>query len=417
MRLAFVERLSGAPTPEAFACTALGLKAIQLYDAIRVAGFDPQVHAAAVAAALAGLDNLSDSPGISTALRAVLDALPFWSEYTIPNVGRGAVHHCLLQYGRALADESQWDLALDVYSTVAIDAEEEGDTSSSSVARFLAGFAARRTAQWELSTAQYERAHELAIEAGDFHLALRAKIGLANNSRARGNLAEADCELKRLLSRARSLCPEVLPRVVLARAGVANAAGRYEQAVVLARRAFELAHDDEELRYQALVDLANLFVDFGLYQVASQMLRLVAAHAREKSVRFQASLNLLCIAVDRKDKGAFDRLKKELSHSECSAQQRTQLRLHVAEGFRVFGQIDEARAEISRAASLAAAYSLFQLAHKIEEEAKTLDATPVQAELAMSALRRHRTRVPYRVSVAAEHMCSLVSDAEVSPVL
>jgi hypothetical protein len=409
VRIAFLERLSGARSPEEFARTAAGFTLLQLYDSIKASGFSESAHGLALLALTADVQKLTSATAISTALLAVVDALPYWSLEAVPPIGRRIVHAGLLQYGRALADESEWDLALEIYSVVAIDTELEGELETSAVARFLSGLASRRCANWETSEAMYTRAYEMATEVGDFHIAVRSQIGRANNMRARGDLSGSERLLGTLMRRARSLCPEVLPRVVLARAGLANSAGRYEEAVGLAYRAFLIAYDDNEIRYQALVDLANLFTDFGLIQVASEALKVVSVNARERGVRLQASMNLLSIAVSIHDKASFNTIRRELVNAEYSVYQQTQYSLLLAEGLHAFGDADAANEEIVRAAALADRHQLFQLSFQIEDAAKRFRGEADSARRAAPFVPAQPLTVPVQVSRIADSIYAMAT--------
>src|SRR6185437_94727 len=91
-------------------------------------------------------------------------------------------------------------------------------------------------------------------------------------------------------------CPSVVPRVTLALAGVANTAGEYEQAITLAFGILDTL-DDDELKYQTLVDLASFLTDYGLPSVASTALRVVQRTAPDRHVRRHATLNLFFLAA------------------------------------------------------------------------------------------------------------------------
>lgn len=376
MLLPFFEHLSTAATPSVAARTAAGIAALELYDSVRAGRFDPTQHAAALERVRADLRALPADSAIRISLDALLDALPFWE--TPPSgpagrVGRGAVLTALLQYGRALAGEAEWPLAQATYTLAAVDAEVNGETDLAAQARFLTGYAARLTVDWETSTASYARAKELAEAAGDFSILVRALIGEANNAWIRGNYPEAERRLRVARRRAKDLCPEVMPRVLLAQAGMANGAGQYERAIMLAHRALRLT-DDDEMRYAILVDIASFLVDFGAASAAADALHHVAAHAPEVGVRLHATLNLLFLAVEQHDRTTFDALRAQLDGTELTARQQAQLALFVARGLRTFGELDAARVELVRADELARRHDLFQFTFDVETEARQIDA-------------------------------------------
>lgn len=376
MLLSFFTHLSRAATPAVAARTSAGIAALELYDTIRSGRFEPTRHAGALERVRGDVAVLPAGSGARVALDAFLDALPFWE---IPpsdaagRVGRRAVLTALLQYGRALVGEAEWQLARDVYALTAVDAEVSGEIEIAAQARLRLGLAARFVVDWAESAAAYARAKELAEAAGDFSTLVRALIGEANTSWVRGNYPDAERRLRTARRRAKDLCPEVMPRVLLAQAGMANGAGNYERALMLAHRALQLS-DEDETQYQALVDIANFLVDFGAASVASEALRHVALNASDRGVRLQAVLNLLYLAVEQHDRATFHALRAQLDGTELTARQQTQLALFVARGLRTFGELEAARAELVRADELARRHDLFQYTFDVETEARAIDA-------------------------------------------
>ncbi len=411
MRIAFFERLSNASSPEDCAQTAIGFSLFQLYDTIKTDGFDAQVHGRILELLAADLQRVPNDGPVAGALRSIITALPFWNRDSMRTTGRKAVYESLLQYGKCLGDESEWAVAAEIYGIVGIDAELNGDILASAIARFLCGLASRRCAEWDVSLSSYKRAYELALEAGDFHIALRAKIGEANNIRARGDLSGAERRLHALVAKARALSPDVLSRIALARAGLANSAGRHELAVSLAYDAFRLAGDDSEIRYQVLVDLANLFVDFGLTGPAREALTLVAATAPEKGVRVQAVMNLMWLAMELGNEAEFNELNADIRVSDGgSAYQRTQYELLLVKAFRRFGRLHDARDALGRATKLAHDYRLHQLSFQIEEQATQILVSDEERAIAISPADRTRNLLPPRVYRIASAVSVAVAD-------
>jgi hypothetical protein len=424
MLLSFFTHLSTAATPSVAARTSAGIAALELYDSVRSGRFDPAQHAATLERVRADVAALPVESATRIALDALLDALPFWE--TPPSgpsgrVGRRAVLSSLLLYGRALAGEAEWHLARDAYALTAVDAEVNGELEIAAQARLRLGLAARFVVDWTASAAAYTRAKELAEAAGDFSTLVRALIGEANTSWVRGNYPDAERRLRVARRRAKDLCPEVMPRVLLAQAGMANGAGNYERALMLAHRALRLS-DEDETRYQALVDIANFLVDFGAASVASEALGHVAAHAGQLGVRLQAVLNLLYLAVEQRDREAFDARRAQLDRTELTARQRTQLALFVARGLRTFGELDAARAELVHADELARQHDLFQFTFDVETEAREIDAAAALREQDAAneeAMPQVPTRHPLtrRVRRVARSVRSLVREHAVESAL
>ncbi|HEY5086121.1 MAG TPA: hypothetical protein VII66_02070, partial [Gemmatimonadaceae bacterium] len=214
----------------------------------------------------------------------------------------------------------------------------------------------------------------LGMEAGDIALALRAQIGEANNLWIRGDVPAAKRRLNAVARRARQSCPMVLPRVVLAIAGVANASGEYERAIYLAFGLLGTVSREDEVRYQTLVDLAAFLSDYGLPSVASAALRLVETAAPEPQVRRHARLNLFFLAARHEEESAFTALRLALANEPLTPRQQTQYALFAAQGFRRFAQFDAAQASAERAVHLANGFQLFQFAFEAEAELREIES-------------------------------------------
>lgn len=377
--LIFIEHLAQASSPVVFARTACGFAALQLYDSIRLGGFDLGGHPAAVETLANDVERLDPASRVRTSLSALVQALPFWapseqSAATAATLGRRAVYTALVQYGQALTSEAEWRLADAVYVRVAIDAELDGEILIAAEARFLSGLACRMKADWEESEAAYRRAYELAVSAGETCMALRVQVGQANGIWVRGNLPEAQRRLDAIGRRARAVCPEVVARVVLARAGVAHAAGEYETAVVLAHRALK-STDEDTVRYQALTDLASFLIDYGLPSTAAEALDVVATTAPDRGVRSHARLARLCLAVKSGDRDTFDAMRGHLDTALLTPRQQVQYALVRSQGHRNFGQLVLAREALDQATAKANNFKLFQLSFEVEEEERQLTLT------------------------------------------
>lgn len=352
----------------------VGLALLQQYLAMRERGPDAAVDEVALASLRAELDTLPLLDREAVALRALADALSHWQAAPPSAFGRRLVYTALLQYGQALFGNASPKLALPVLSRVAVDAELDGDDALSAQARLLCGFVFRTVGDWESSHAAYERAYELAWEVGEFVVALRTRVGLAYNASARGDLPAARRLLDATARRASRLGPEALPYVFLAKANLENAAGRYEEAIALCYRAYRAAGPDEEMRYASLVDLAQLFVDYGAPEVAEHALRAVLRADVDLRHHIQAQLHLLLLAGTQQREGEFHSLVDTLASAPFTVRQRALYHLYVAQGSRAFRQLSQAQDAATRAIELARSASLFQLMFESEEELRRIEA-------------------------------------------
>ncbi|MEO7101878.1 MAG: hypothetical protein ABI311_00960 [Gemmatimonadaceae bacterium] len=414
----FMDRLGVARSDAEFVRTAAGLATLQAYDSIKTHGFDPFVHETVLDRIAKDVQSITDDSEIADALGSVIQALPFWEgSHASSRIGRRAVYTSLLVYGQALSDDGEWGLAEQVYALVGMDTELDGATWLAAEARLLMGRACRMCADWETSRMAYRRAYQLGIEARDFAIALRARIGEANNLWGRGDFPAANRLLATTLRRARVACPSVAPRVMLAMAGVANAAGNHERAIQLAFTLQDSLTDDDELKYQTLVDLAIFFTDYGLPPIAESALRLVEHSAPELRVRRHATLNLFFLAAHYQSEAAFKSLNDKLANELLTPRQQTQFALFAAQGYRRFSQFDSARASAEHALALAKQHEFFQLVFETETELHEIDAdrTASAATLAPTSVPPTRKRVEktlYRSTTGARPSARIQRVAE-----
>jgi tetratricopeptide (TPR) repeat protein len=394
----FLEQLAGARSEIEFNRTAAGFAALQMYDSVKTRGYDPAVHSASLDRIREDVSAITSEASVHAALDSFIQVLPFWEAGGVIRVGRRAVYTSLLIYGQALGDEGEWRLAQQVYSIVGMDAELDGETWISAEARLMMGRASRMCADWEESRIAYVRAYELGVDAGDFALALRARIGEANNLWSRGDLPAAKQLLNATARRARESCPEILPRITLAIAGVANAAGEYERAIHIAFGLLGSLSESDELRSKTLVDLAAFLTDYGLPDVASAALRIVERAAPEAQIRVHARLNLFFLAARHQDEVEFEVLRLALTRDPLTPRQQTQYALFSAQGFRRFAQLQTALNCVEQAIKLANQFQLFQLMFEAESEMQAIEAARTQADKV--ATQRPHTSKPVRARVA-----------------
>ncbi len=365
--ISFLQHLATARSDAEFARTAAGFTILQIYDSVKTNGMNSfQLDALRkVEADVAGIDA---SPKLRTALEAMICALHFWESAGPIRVGRKATYTSLLMYGQALVSEGEWAMAATVFALAGMDTELDGETWLAAESRLLMGRAYRMCADWEMAQIAYRRASQLGREAGDLSIAFRAQIGEANLLWSRGNLQAARLRLTGIGKRARLSCPSVVPRVTLALAGVANMSGEYEQAISLAFGILDTLDDDDELKYQTLVDLASFLSDYGLPTVASAALRVVQKAAPDRHVRRHATLNLFFLAAHHEGMPRFDALRAELADERLTPRQQAQYALFIAQGCRRFNRLAEARSAAERAIELANQYQHFQLVFEAETE-------------------------------------------------
>mgnify|MGYP001597840999 FL=1 len=379
---AFLDHLAEARSDAAFARTAAGLAALQVYDSIRSHGFDPFVHEEVLAHIASDVETIPSGTNVRGALESVIQALPFWDAGGTIRIGRRAVYTALLVYGQALGDEGEWTLAESVYAGVGMDAELDGETWLAAESRLLMGRACRMCADWQTSQIAYRRAYELGMDAGDIAIALRAQIGEANNLWGRGDFPAGKRLLARTAHRARQSCPEILPRVTLAMAGLANAAGEYERAINLTFGLLQELAPHHEMRYKALVDLAAFLADYGLPSVAAEALQVVERTASEPRVRLHAQLNRFFLSAQHDTEAVFTVSRAALATESLTPRQQTQFAIFASQGYRRFSRLDAAQASAEHAVRLANQFELFQLVFEAEAEQTAIAAARRTAAIA-----------------------------------
>src|SRR5665213_3651634 len=229
---------------------------------------------------------------------------------------------------------------------------------------------------------------------------------LLNYGQTRGDFPAGKRLLARTAHRARHSCPTILPRVTVAMAGLANAAGEYERAIQITFDLLQTVARDDEVRYQALVDLAAYLVDYGLPSVAAKALRLVEAAAPEAGVRRHAQLNRFFLAAHHDTEQEFTASYAAFSEEVLAPRQQTQLALFAAQGYRRFSRFDSAQTSAEHALVLAKQYEFFQLVFEAETElheieaARTVDAIPL-APASVPPARKRRGKTLYRSTTGA----------------
>jgi len=363
----FLNHLATARSDAEFARTAVGFTWLQIYDSVKTHGLSTS-QLDAIRRIESDIAAIDAAPDLRAALEAMTCALQYWESGGPIRVGRQATYTSLVMYGEALGNEGEWPMAASIFALVGMDTELDGQTWLSAESRLQTGRASRMCADWEMAQIAYRRASELGREAGDVSITLRAQIGEANILWSRGNLQTARLRLTSIGKRARRACPSVVPRVTLALAGVANTAGEYEEAISLAFGILDTLQNDDELRYQTLVDLASFLTDYGLPSVASDALRVVQKAAPDKHVRRHATLNLFFLAAHHEDAARFDALHAALADERLTARQQAQYALFTAQGCLRFGRLAEARSAAEEAIRLANLYQHFQLVFEAEAE-------------------------------------------------
>jgi len=271
----------------------------------------------------------------------------------------------LLAYGRALDLDAHWTLAVDVFQTIAeIFSARENPRLIIDACTAL-GSSARSAGDWETSARGYTRAEHLAETTGDKAAALTVQVGLANSHLIRGNLPAAQDELDQVLAEAKGDELEPVRAIALHASGsVAHARGDYQRAVHLEYRALEMTSNPSS-RERILADIAAAYAGLGMRETARDGYSIVAMTSPHQWVRWQATLNLMELAVEEGDEASFNEHVNQMESAPLDPRLRTYMLYFMAMGYRRFDK-PGASALFEQAGKFARDNKLNQLAFEVE---------------------------------------------------
>jgi len=272
----------------------------------------------------------------------------------------------LLSLGRALDLEGRWAFAVDVFQTIVRDFPRPASTALVIEACTALGAAARSVGDWETSARAYAEAQHLADTTGDRAGSLTVQVGIADTHLSRGNLPEAERELQTVLKEARDLGLQEVEAIALhCRASVAHSRGNYQEAIHLAYRSLELT-TNRAARDRVLADIAAAYAGLGMRDTARDGYSIVAVSSPHQWVRWQATLNLMELAIDEGDEASFDRYLKQTESASLDRRLRGYFLFFRALGDRRFGR-PGAEEELEVALEFASANQLHQIEFDIEQ--------------------------------------------------
>jgi tetratricopeptide (TPR) repeat protein len=278
----------------------------------------------------------------------------------------------LLGYGRALDYDANWSLAADVYQTVAKISRPEKNAKLAVEANVAVGGAARRNGDWETSARAYSQAAYIADTMGDRQGVLTVQVGIANTYMAKGNLPQAQSILDEVITQATDLNLEEVEAIALhSRAALAQRRREYAEAVRLHHAALKLTKKSLE-RDNVLADLAGAFEEVGLRAASRDANLLLVATTQAKSIRWQATINLMELAARDNMEEAFDDYVKELRREPLGPWLKSHFLLFLGEGLEAFGRYEAAEQALSEAKDFADHNQIFAISFKAEEDLRTV---------------------------------------------
>jgi tetratricopeptide (TPR) repeat protein len=350
-----------------------GLSALRMVDQLAT---DPAIFALGRAQNLsATIATTTRMPETDPARGALLRVLGILDEAHEPDIG---LAQALMAYGTAFDLEARYALAADVFRTVSENFREIGDKTVVIESLIALGAAERNAGNWEESASSYTQAQHMSDSRGDAKLGLTTQVGFANNFIARGDLPAAESELTEVLAEAHRLGLQQVEAIALhARAYLAITAGDFQSGIHYGYRSLELT-TSATARDRVLGDIAAAYAGLGLRDTARDGYSIVAVTSPHRWVRWQATLNLLELAIEDGDERVFDDLLSQVEDQPLDHRLSTFMLILKGRGANVFGRAGGPELLI-RAREQATRHRLFQLAHEAEVEAERVTRSPAKA--------------------------------------
>ncbi len=286
----------------------------------------------------------------------------------------------LMAYARTLQYEGSWTLAADVYDSVEMHADEEGQNVDLAIQSAMQrGYCLRMAGDLEAAERAYHRGAELAAMVGDRGGELRAELGRANLLIHRGNLPQAETLLDLVITQAEAIPhSESLWRALHDRAQVAGRRGQLEESLLYAHRALECCENHVD-RDRILADMATTLAAMGQRDAARDTYLILCSTASEQEVRWASAINLLELAALDGSEPLFERYRRELSDASLPPSLAAHFHLHVGEGSRRFGRHSAAELAFQEAISVAQRHSVNEVLVRAESSLRAVSATSQRA--------------------------------------
>lgn len=273
----------------------------------------------------------------------------------------------LLAYGKSLDRDAKWGLAVDVFQGISELFSARTHPRLVIEASTALGSAARNAGDWITSERGYARAEHLAESHGDRAAALTVQVGLANSEMIRGNLQAAESEIEKVLEEAEALNMEPVRAIALhTRASLAHLKGDYQRAIHNAYRSLELT-TNASARDRILGDIAAAYAGLGMRDTARSGYSIVAMTSPHQSVRWQATLNLMELAIQEGDEKSFDDAARQMQSAQLDPRLNTYFLFFQAMGAQRFER-GNAQSLFEKARAFAERNKLHQLEFEIEAE-------------------------------------------------
>jgi tetratricopeptide (TPR) repeat protein len=274
----------------------------------------------------------------------------------------------LFAYAHFLEDELRLEEAVDVLTTLLVVVADRLSSADVVAAHLRFARVHRKLNRFDEAETAYTEAEQLASAAGDRYSALLSRIGRANTTLGRGNLAEAERRLHEILADARAAGE----RDAEARAehGIAAAQhyiGQSAEATRHAWRAFEL-YEEEDSRMRALNDVGIMLLSLGDAAGAERALSEVVRRGGTRDSTSNAMVELMHCASFKRDHVGFARWRERCEErlSDMPPNIRADFYLKQGIGQARFGRFRRAETMMKEALEIAGAAGLHEVEFRIE---------------------------------------------------
>jgi tetratricopeptide (TPR) repeat protein len=273
-----------------------------------------------------------------------------------------------LAYALFLEEEGHYEEAADVLATLIQTGGDRLVAADRTAALLRLGRVNRKVARFDEAQTAYDRAMTIAGAEGDRFSVLLARLGSAYVLYGRGNLLEAERDLRGLLDdanrdgfrQAEALAEHGLGTVLDVR-------GRIAEGIPHLWRAHEL-YEDEASRLRALQDLGMDFLALGDAGSAERALSEVVRRSTQQEAVLNGLVELMNCASFRRDRLAFERRRQECDArvADMTPNTLTDYCLKAGIGLARFGNYVKARALMTEALAIASRHGLHEFEFRIE---------------------------------------------------
>jgi tetratricopeptide (TPR) repeat protein len=274
----------------------------------------------------------------------------------------------LFAYAHFLEDELRLEESIDVLTTLLVVVGSRLSAADTVAAQLRFARVHRKLNRFDEAEEAYTEAGEVATAAGDRYSALLSRIGRAECSRGRGNLAEAEQTLRAIRADAKAAGePDVEARAEHGIGAVLYNRGHPDLAVQHAWQAFAL-YEEEDSRMRALNDVGVMLLSLGDAVGAERALSEVIRRGSSQDNMSNALVELMHCASYRRDHVGFTRWRERCEEraADMPPNIRADFYLKFGIGQARFGRFRRAEALMKQALEVASAAGLHEAEFRIE---------------------------------------------------